>query len=222
MENFKSIISSKELWASKIGLMNDHSEIKYTRDLFINQLYNLLENNSEKIEIISRVVKIYNEQICKNIYSISFSKRANLLSQWNRYAGQNGVSIGFNTILLEEACQYQSNFKLIEVEYETKNQVLILKKIAESFFENYDFSLSDEDFTSFFIKNFKDDLDDLTCKFKHSGFREEEEIRLVIKQELVDKKHFQFNYNEIYKRTKKLDMDFEYIFLLLMKIQKKK
>jgi hypothetical protein len=122
------------------------------------------------------------------------------------------VAIGFNKILLEEACEYRSNFDLIEVEYETKNQVSILKKIAQEFLENYDLSFSDDDFKLYFIKNFKNDLDNLTCKFKHSGFRDEEEIRLVIKKELIDKKYFQFNYNEIYKRTTKLDMDFEYIF----------
>lgn len=212
MENFKNIISSKELWASKIGMMNDHTEIEYTRDLFINQLSNLLDNRKEKVGILKKVVKIYNEQVCKNIYSISFSKRGNLLSQWNRYAGETGVSIGFNKILLEEACAYRKSFSLIEVEYETKNQILILKKIAKELLCNYDLSLSYEDFRSSFIKNFKNKLDYLTCQFKHSGFREEEEIRLVIRNKSSNEKYFQFNYEEFYKRTGKLDLNFEYIF----------
>jgi hypothetical protein len=44
--NFNNIIRSQELWASQIGAMNDHSEVAYTKDLFLIQLSNILDCSS--------------------------------------------------------------------------------------------------------------------------------------------------------------------------------
>jgi len=222
-ENFSNIISSKELWASKIGSMNDYSEIEYTRDSFLTQISNILRErkNENSRDIISRVRAIFDDKICKNIYSISFSKRANLLSQWNRYGGESGVSLGFNLLLLKEACIRDKNKNLILIEYDSKIQASILKKIAIKFLANYKHSFTDNEFSEYFLNNFKKDLDKLVCSFKQGGFREEEEVRLIIEVEEKDnnllksnigKEYYRFNYNKVFRESQKLDFDFEYIF----------
>lgn len=176
-DNFKNILSSQQLWGSKIGEMNDHSEISYTKDLFLIQISNVLNGHSNSKEIIKQIKLAYDNYICKNIFSVSLSKRANLLSQWNRYSDCSGVSIGFSREVLTAARHH--GWEMVEVEYDQNTQINILHEIAKNFFKEDVYSMTTSDFDKWFCNICKDSLNFFSVKFKHPGFSEESEVRLV-------------------------------------------
>jgi Protein of unknown function (DUF2971) len=175
--NFNNIIQSQELWASQIGAMNDHSEVFYTKDLFLIQLSNIFDGHPDVSQVITRAQSAYDDYVCKDTFSISFSKRANLLSQWNRYSDSTGVSIGFSGTVLLAACN--RGWRFVEVEYDISAQAASLLEIANRFVIANVQSMADEDFKGWFISTCKRDLDNCSVSFKHPGFKEECEVRLV-------------------------------------------
>lgn len=179
-ENFKNIVKSKELWASKLGMMNDNEEIGYTKKTFIRHVLTLLQDKSHAPRIKILLNNSFDEHICSNTYVISFSRRANLLSQWVKYSGKDGVSIGLPKDLLTKACDGQNTWLLVDVEYSHEVHNSTLNSVANRLLKKDITKLTQSEFDDWFSRSCVKYLQKATCKFKNPGFREEEEVRLII------------------------------------------
>jgi hypothetical protein len=104
---FKSILETKELWATHFEHLNDQSELRIGEDLIDREAESLtrdLPENSGRRLMMEEFAAIHREQRLSqvlNIYVASFSENGDQLSQWRAYgADGSGYAIGFRSIPL--------------------------------------------------------------------------------------------------------------------------
>ena len=95
-ETMKYILTQGDIFATHISYLNDLEEyvngLRELREIFVDQA----QGDGRTIAISNQ--RIYEEAIKEipQIYSISFSKEADLLSQWYMYAKESGVRLGLS------------------------------------------------------------------------------------------------------------------------------
>lgn len=95
-ETMKYILTQGDIFATHISYLNDLEEyvngLRELREIFVDQA------QGDGIPITISDDKVYKEAIKEipQIYSISFSKEADLLSQWYMYARESGVRLGLS------------------------------------------------------------------------------------------------------------------------------
>lgn len=165
---FHDIISSKELWATSIHYLNDSSEFKHAIDICKREAKPILNNIffaalSQSLEQISDI----------HIFVSSFSREADLLSQWRGYCRPNGVSIGFSIEKLSQIAETQG-YKLLPCIYEEKgkkNKIIELLNTLKKEAKSQGQGLVISNFLSLFCS--------VGATFKNSSFIEEQEYRLI-------------------------------------------
>jgi hypothetical protein len=184
---FEGMSSSSEMWLTNALFLNDKSELNYGIALIQRTLQEMkvrchspliekfLQDSSVSMQVTNLIV---------GAYVASFSEPDDLLSQWDRYADYSkGYSIGFRAADLIKG---RPHLQLRKVFYEESEQVPIIENIAEQFcnmlareinvsaapqYNNSVLHNSSMAMFHVFIQH-------LYC-FKHRGFREEQEWRLV-------------------------------------------
>lgn len=124
VDNLRNMIQSKCIYATHINFMNDWEEYKYGYKKLTNKLKKVLEEKKDVLEnaIGAKALKDVNDMLlddCPNvetynrliknpnfmefksfaipeIFTISFCKEKDLLSQWAIYAKESGVAIEFD------------------------------------------------------------------------------------------------------------------------------
>lgn len=93
-ETMKYILTQGDIFATHISYMNDSEEyvngLRELRELFVNQA----QENEESAGTLDDGVYEGTLKKIPQIYSISFSREADLLSQWYMYARESGVRLG--------------------------------------------------------------------------------------------------------------------------------
>lgn len=175
VETFYSIVESSTLRISNGHLLNDFKEKTYFYELcdeWIKEKYGgLTKPQQTAIDLFKNMPHHY-------FYCICFCEDGDLLSQWRDYAhdGQ-GVSIGFdlNEIGFQYGLPYikpgKESFKVLQVEYDEKKQRIIVDKLLTYIIDN-----ADKMFNVEYLANL---IDAFACSFKHPGFHEEREWRVV-------------------------------------------
>lgn len=218
LAGLKGIIESGELWLSHAAFLNDPQELEHGVDQTRKVLHNLLDDNvveppskarKKLIKAIEADIEYFERPAA---YIACFCQRPDILSQWRGYASRQGVSITFNLSGLR-SCFSDLNAELLQVAYgmnETKRH--LKSAIAKSFpdiVDDIDYLLgtgTDEEIR----RKFKDLLATLVPSFKHFGFREEKEWRLVVRNPPADKIKFRprgqlmLPYVELKSKEKKL------------------
>lgn len=104
MDAFLNIMNKREFWVSNIRYMNDSKEFENGREickLLINErIQNSTEEEKEFLSKLQDSCQLDSSGGLRNInandiFSLSFCKEGDLLTQWQVY-GKNGISIGFN------------------------------------------------------------------------------------------------------------------------------
>lgn len=95
-DTMKYILTQGDIFATHISYLNDSEEyingLRELREVFTNRIL----DEKESASILNQ--NIYEEALKEipQIYSISFSKEADLLSQWYMYARESGVRLGLS------------------------------------------------------------------------------------------------------------------------------
>lgn len=167
---FYGILSSKELWASNIHYLNDSLEFRHAIDICKHQINNQYVSDEFKKELATRLESIAQINICV----ASFSKEADLLSQWRAYCKTNGVAIGFSRNELEQIGAMQG-YRLWECVYDESDKIKkiseLLKGAEETNLPTYGLEKAIEIFLNRFFM--------MGASFKHLSFKEESEYRLI-------------------------------------------
>lgn len=182
----KGILESNEFHCNNISFLNDPSETFYFKSL----IDKVLKND----EICKEVhTKLYNKAL-EDHYSmstkfiLSFCKNGDSLSMWNRYSKDEGYCLGIELDI--ENLNYNNSEKgyfieNLEIEYDKNRQLelisnLILKYLPKlNEIDEYNFDYESPSLYSLSL-DYTADLLSFEHKFKHSAYKEEEEIRLVI------------------------------------------
>lgn len=102
----RGIIDSRSIWASDYHFLNDASEI-----VFGLQILEMLTasrhgiagyfDNELRQELLMALAMTIEGRNNYYVFSASFCRKGNLLSQWRGYSGQDGIAIGFRRDFLE-------------------------------------------------------------------------------------------------------------------------
>jgi len=175
MEGFRRIIESGCLWLTDIRYLNDPTERKHGYAVVKDYV-----RQQRKRKYVS-----VNNRADIPIYTASFSKDGDSLSQWRAYTKGGGVAIGFPSKMLRDNTNHNMGAMLVSCVYPTN-----LSEFVEIMDSNEielccpDFILSDAvKGNSQLSDNEQSILDHFAAlvspKIKHPAFRDENEVRIV-------------------------------------------
>ncbi len=174
------MVMHKNFWLSAHSFLNDEKEyheglniLEQKLDLYINKAGSYSQETTQ--ELLSHVKEVM-------IYSTSFSRKGDLLSQWRSYCPkEGGVAIGFDKTMLEKhfcGRQELTNFKYIEdCCYDSKHTGEVADIIAKSTVENLD-RMGPSWHGHFSQENIFLEMLTFLARTKNSSFSEEAEVRL--------------------------------------------
>lgn len=205
LNGFKGIIEGDSLWATNIHFMNDKNEFRHGCLCFENTIDYLSEDvlSSKVKELLKSVMhgfnadKLLESEKSRHVYSISFCRGADKLSQWRGYGSSQGISIEFDEERLIDGLEKDGMLlKHGDVIYTAENSTVEVNKKINDFFErmtgvfqqnnkvsNTSFA---EPFLTFIGLNLL--VESNVPFFKNKGFSEEDEFRIVLTKNLVSPK----------------------------------
>lgn len=183
----RGILTSHQLWATDIAYMNDATEMAYGLALIAKHVARANTGATEvEREFLRRSDVSESQVIRRGDFVTCFCGDGDLLSQWRSYgAAGSGYSVGFNTRAFVEHNQPI----LRRVIYDTVTQERLLQTTISrslALFRAVSAGRStpelDADrtlpaFASFLASRLKE----FACTFKHQGFTEEKEWRLIFR-----------------------------------------
>jgi len=205
-EGVKGILETNCLWATHFRFLNDEQEIICFTEYLSEQIYNLSKEKNEnwpkyKIhEICDRTHErffglrnglnrsfsnVYITSFCLSSKNDTYSQENGLLSQWRGYGRDGGYAVEFIATDIEKLISKDTDrfnhISLNRVIYQGQKdraEKLLGKEINGLYgaLKNLDFS--DEDPTIKLVPVFESYIK-CACRFKHRGFREENEVRIA-------------------------------------------
>ncbi|MGC2238492.1 MAG: DUF2971 domain-containing protein [Pyrinomonadaceae bacterium] len=172
----KGIIESKDIWLTNSRYSNDDDEITYGYGIVKGVIEEKIKANPGEKDFLKQLSELIKEPPEDGIYTCSFCRKDNLLSQWRGYgANGTGVSIKFNPHLFDDVLGMDSPKGLIrmwQVFYDIKVQKRIIRR-AIDFFGGKPVSPEDR------LRQTADAIQFFIPTFKHAGFKEEKECRMI-------------------------------------------
>ena len=172
------LVSNHRFWATNTAFLNDPSEGLHALDIAKEAL--LQRANSTNSEGIGALfAKEASRKIARSVdtelYVTSFSRHADLLSQWRAYGASGaGYALGFDMQHLPPHPQFGW---LVEVQYDDDLLRTVVNKAADVYIEHLQQNNERhlEDTVEWAVKFFNF----IGQGFKHPSFREEAEVRLI-------------------------------------------
>lgn len=210
----KGIIDSECLWMTDIDFLNDMKEGVELDEL----IRSIIDGGSSKYDDselswyigdrLSTISDFMHAGV--NIYSVSFSQKSDLLSQWRGYCPpEGGFSLGFDKKILAQGeifnkkdgfeCQYRADeFKCI---YSKNEKIDMAISFIDRFIGlipkgmSYDQGLRELDYSKEFF-NISEDYFIAKVRVKNEHFQEEDELRAVAASSFNSLKRPKFRQNK--------------------------
>jgi Protein of unknown function (DUF2971) len=183
----RGIIQDRELWGTEILYLNDSTEWRYIFELLTAEIRDAAPRGSpfDSVGIAKLVSELLDKTI--NCYVTCFCLEGDLLSQWRGYSGGiGGYAIGFNWTMLKslhESSDQNDRWEFAPVTYDVERQRSRIREISTTCFKNaFQAAGPDGDLdlaahvaigTTLAILSME------AATFKHHGFAEEKEWRVV-------------------------------------------
>jgi hypothetical protein len=196
LAGFQGIVENNELWLSNAAFLNDPEELEHGIRQARKILEKLLEGSASdrtaraRLKLVADIVKDFKKFRPPSIFIICFCEKRDLLSQWRGYASRQGVSVSFDTEKLRSSFNHidlaGSNIRpeLQQIAYginDTKSALRdAIREELPDIVDDVDYMLGsekDEDIR----RKFGELMSTLIPRFKHLGFREEREWRLLLR-----------------------------------------
>ena len=176
------IVDRKELWFTNIEYLNDITEFKEGKDLFLKNL-SKVESEFESPETYASIKSYIKEEIIPyDFFSFSLSEEEDSLEQWRGYANnENGVMITFQGIFGYLKSQGIECIKVVYDEEPYEKEICsLIEKMKKWDFSNADFDLF------YFWGKFNRVLANVFLKKKNSIFKNEREWKLCYSHREID------------------------------------
>ena len=194
----RSILRTRKLWASNVAYLNDTQERLLFLKLVDDNLHNLdLDYGWQAIPYFAEDKE--SAKISNSPFVVSFSAEADALNQWRSYCpSANGVSIGFRTAALREATlewrpayeghkrgtfSFIPSCKCRAVEYigiDATDQVYERMKWVIADTKRWLSTMDPEEGPPSLEVAFRQGIEAEASFYKHTGFRSEQEYRLLL------------------------------------------
>lgn len=191
LEGFYHILTSRCLWATNVHFLNDSEEYENGKRICVAIIKRFLEAEKEE-QVRNYLMKL--QQILEgdlsdtnvewspsDIFSTSFCKEGDLLSQWRGYGKSGGIAIGFDLLQMRNST-YMINSKY---QYAKKNQILLnhsRKGLGEAY------SLADVDVK---LMEVKYEQEEKRSYFQYAVESDLKFVRESLKEEIDSKKFLQ-------------------------------
>jgi hypothetical protein len=178
------IVNHRCIWATNVKYLSDSREFFYARDLVQKEVQKLLQGPAEdEIEFLAKLDGLVSSSTRGvSIFTCSFSKKGDLLSQWNGYCpGGNGYSIGFNLQHIEMLLAKQ-DFILAPCIYKKSEQLKVVHDLIDRYlagYHNQSQKLSRSARISASLQLFSIEFLKMAPRLKHPAFAQENEWRLI-------------------------------------------
>lgn len=203
LSGFKGIIESNGFWATNLSFLNDKSELIHGVECAIRALDFLSDDDfypNWKVDFKDSADYLRRFEI-NDLFVICFCREPDLLSQWRGYGGsQQGVSIVFDesellnllrrSALSKKAVGTIGNLTLDkyfvsakDIDYKEAEETITIKEQIKDYWNGYgDYikSLENGSDNHHEIDYMKWLVGSITPFFKHKGFQEEGEFRILI------------------------------------------
>lgn len=190
-ETMKYILSNGDIYATNVGYLNDSDEyinglreIRSLLDIAGDFEFDDLKNAAKELMPEDAYQKIKAQS--SDIYSISFSRASDLLSQWHMYAKESGVQIKMNFDGHKSYNYFSGSQESGEKKLKTKilktKEVYYLTKIGMLPDE---YRKTGKKVLNEFSTYLKEDLEIISAWkmlapfIKNYGFRQEQEVRVI-------------------------------------------
>lgn len=178
---FLGILDTSKIWATQIQYLNDTKELQHAIDIAKTEINKVSSSSQLLTKRRARLLIDSFETISGVNYCVtSFSEEGDNLGQWRAYAGDCGLSIGFDPTYLESI----EGFTLVKCIYNAEEQIKLMSDLIFDFVKsaqdkdwenknkrNSSFPKAIHDFYELFLK--------LALKLKHHAFSDEKEWRLI-------------------------------------------
>jgi hypothetical protein len=175
------ILKSKSIWATSHLHLNDRLEFKTAAKLFAQKLAQSSLTKPQR-----RFFMGFVEEQQKPRFVMSFSEHHDRLSQWRAYGGGEGYALGFSEDNPIFKSAQEVSFGLVKCVYKRAKQAefcgILIAEFQELVASNHgmnEFDLEQQIRTFFRHYEWTYAVALLSASFKHWGFREEGEWRLV-------------------------------------------
>jgi len=202
------IFASRSIWATNTQYLNDHTEFVHALT-FASSVANYLFDSDYWHSFSLMLHKRLKELRGESVYVASFSEKPDLLSQWRGYCpGGSGYCIGLDQDLMAEYCE-EKGFRLEKCLYRHDDQqaevtgiitssMLLFPSIPHTLEEFHGMKLEEQvDAMEVFhdrlsgdlksqaeeaLRVICDSLIEFAPRFKHEGFHEEAEWRIIVNE----------------------------------------
>lgn len=200
LEALYSIVSSRSFWLTSLESTNDKKELKLGQKILNDLLQEMIykERNTDMKKFLEKVLNAptdleyrkYRYQTSYHYYGASFVEQPDSLTHWERYGNDGyGVSIAFNVWMIQHYFECQGLpdicttwFWHDKIIYNTDLQKEYLKKYIFSMI--YGFSERGDMYNTpnLFNTIYYCALAKAKPMFKHSGFSDENEYRILFEE----------------------------------------
>lgn len=204
------MLHSRSVWASHVSYLNDASEFRHGLS-FAKQIAGSIFMNDDYLAAFGWAARhALGAVSADSLYVACFSEKADLLSQWRGYCPSGaGVCLGFDADHLSDFCE-ERGYRLEKCIYTHEEQIRQVESLVSGCFERFPKPLlSRQEYQELAAKGqveaevayryqtsdgpdtlqanaatawLSAEIEKLTPLFKHEGFHEEAEWRIVAKE----------------------------------------
>ncbi len=181
LEGLKGIVENQDLWLTHARYSNDEREITLGLDIARETVAGLLRKRGIKLpqrEYLRSLMALLNPAQSSDCYICCFCEQDDRLSQWRAYGGDgNGVTIEINPVEFSPFTGYRPSgvLSLWKVTYQQDHQLRIMKDAVLWTFERHRGRMAPAEAAAVARRI----IDFFVPTFKHAGFVEEQEWRLI-------------------------------------------
>ncbi len=199
LEGLSGILDSGTMWASDLGFLDDTEEITYGTTVIHDHVSDCLERTPDTIVKLACKSIQGAAEFRRNSWKVPYSRcfafslceADNLRTQWECYALNHGVSIGFSSEALVVRAEAQW-FKFIQCRYQPKEQEALVDRLVETLVAEARLASEPETYltdgsteTSGWNEWSIPGVMVLAATFKRKGFADEREWRAVAAAEAL-------------------------------------
>jgi len=196
------IIKGECLWLSKLNFLNDYTELTYGLSIF-NECLNQLEQTIKKnglfptrdiayrfLQLRMLFVDMNDGKDSPLLFSISFCKKNNLLSQWRAYTKKDDsycIEFDANTLFSDKHLfPHNEPYVLRKILYSPKKQLNIAMNLLTIIWDEFKLlnfksleAIKYDQSEMAYRMSLNEVVYHIASCFKHPDFREEEEYRMI-------------------------------------------
>lgn len=181
ISNLKSILEDKEFWVTRSDFLNDPGEVIYFADLVTKIIDQLNLPKEWSHHLYENFRTYFPVAFQPRFYILSLSRNKDSLAMWNYYGKNDGYCMGINFNTLLENLNFKGyHYHHGSVLYDEESQVKILKDELQL---TYNYWLTNHEAAENMLLAMIDTLIGrwvfYALFFKHKGFQQEEEYRIV-------------------------------------------